>query len=122
MENQQRYDEISADRTVPIFFLQIVNKNCHQNCHQKLSLSFIGQVMSSYHTDEMSQRSQVSRIAPLRCSLMEVHRYVGIWVGMYVGRNFLVRSCFLITLIKRLNCLKSIMFFVCQLVKSSVTE
>ena len=32
----------------------------------------------------MSQRSQVSRIAPLGCSLMEVGR----WVGMLVGRSF----------------------------------
>ena len=28
--------------------------------------------MSSHHSDQMSQRSQVSRIAPLGCSLMEV--------------------------------------------------
>ena len=31
-------------------------------------------VWSSHHSDQMSQRSQVSRIAPLGCSLMEVHR------------------------------------------------
>ena len=35
---------------------------------------FLGQVVSSHHSDEMSQRSQVFRIAPLGCSLMEVHR------------------------------------------------
>ena len=35
---------------------------------------FFGQVMSSHHSDQMSQRSQVSKIAPLGCSLMEVHR------------------------------------------------
>ena len=35
---------------------------------------FFGQVMSSHHSDQMSQKSQVSRIAPLGCSLMEVHR------------------------------------------------
>ena len=35
---------------------------------------FFGQVMSSHHSDQMSQRSQVSRIAPFGCSLMEVHR------------------------------------------------
>ena len=38
---------------------------------------FFGQVMSSHHSDQMSQRSQVSRIAPLGCSLIEVHRLVG---------------------------------------------
>ena len=37
-----------------------------------LSLSFFGQVMSPHHSDQMSQRSQVSRIAPLGRSLMEV--------------------------------------------------
>ena len=35
---------------------------------------FFGQVMSSHHSDQMSQRSQVSRIPPSGCSLMEVHR------------------------------------------------
>ena len=35
---------------------------------------FFGQVMSSHHSDQMSQRSQVSTIAPFGCSLMEVHR------------------------------------------------
>ena len=38
---------------------------------------FFGQVMSSHHSDQMSQRSQVSRITPLGCSLMEVHREGG---------------------------------------------
>ena len=31
--------------------------------------------MSSHYSDPMSQRSQVSRIAPLGFSLMEVHMY-----------------------------------------------
>ena len=48
----------------------------------------------------MSQRSQVSRIALLGCSLMEVDSKGGREVGRYVGRKiFLVRSCLLITLI-----------------------
>ena len=38
------------------------------------AIVFLGQVMSSHHSDQMSQRSQVSWIAPLGCSLMEVHR------------------------------------------------
>ena len=42
---------------------------------------FLGQVMSSHYSDPMSQRSQVSRIAPLGCSLMEVHMQVGRQVG-----------------------------------------
>ena len=36
-----------------------------------------GQVMSPHHSDLMSERSQVPRIAPLGSSLMEVHRLVG---------------------------------------------
>ena len=47
---------------------------------------FFGQVMSSHHSDQMSQRSQVSRITPLGCSLMEVHRKVGGQVGKWAGR------------------------------------
>ena len=39
-----------------------------------ITIVFLGQVMSSHHSDQMSQRSQVPRIAPLGCSLMEVHR------------------------------------------------
>ena len=35
---------------------------------------FVDQVMSPHHSDQMSQRPQVSRIAPLGCSLMEVQR------------------------------------------------
>ena len=35
---------------------------------------FVDQVTSPHHSDQMSQRSQVSRIAPFGCSLMEVHR------------------------------------------------
>ena len=30
--------------------------------------------MSSHHSDQMSQMSQISGIAPLRCSLMKVNR------------------------------------------------
>ena len=40
-------------------------------------VNFFGHVMSSHHSDQMSQRSQVPRIAPLGCSLMEVLREVG---------------------------------------------
>ena len=35
---------------------------------------FLGQVMSLHHSDQMYQRSQVSKIAPWGCS-------VGRWVG-----------------------------------------
>ena len=36
-------------------------------------VNFFGHVMSSHHSEQMSQKSHVSRIAPLGCSLMEVH-------------------------------------------------
>ena len=36
-----------------------------------------GRVMSFHHSDQMSQNSEVSRIAPLGCSLREVGRWVG---------------------------------------------
>ena len=55
-----------------------------------LSVSFFGQVMSPHHSDQMSRKSQVSRIALWWCSLI-------VFVIVIV---FLVRSCTLITLIK----------------------
>ena len=36
-------------------------------------LVFFGQVMSPHQSDQMSERSQVPRIAPLGYSLIEVH-------------------------------------------------
>ena len=38
------------------------------------SCDVFGQAISPHHSDHMSKRSQVPRIAPLGCSLMEVHR------------------------------------------------
>ena len=38
---------------------------------------YFGQVMSLHHSDQMSQNSEVSRIAPLGCSPREVGRWVG---------------------------------------------
>ena len=67
-----------------------------------LSLSFFGQVMCPHHSDQMSQRSQVSRIALFRCS-QNVFVFVIVFVFVFVILFFLVRSCTLITLIK---CLK----------------
>ena len=53
-----------------------------------------GQVKAPHHCDQLSQRSQVSRIAPSECSLREVG--LGRWVGKQVGRFCLVRSYHLI--------------------------
>ena len=44
------------------------------------AIVFLGQVMSSHHSNQISQRSQVSRIVPLGCTLMEV-------LGRYVGKE-----------------------------------
>ena len=70
-----------------------------------LSLSiFFGHVMSSHHSEQMSQRSQVSRIALRRCS-----QNVFVFVFVFVFVNlFLVMSCLLITLIKCLKGHKSL--------------
>ena len=49
-----------------------------------LSLSiFFGQVMSSHHSEQMSQRSQVSRIALRRCS-QNVFVFVNFFWSCYV--------------------------------------
>ena len=58
--------------------------------------------MSPHHSDQMSQRSQVSRIAPWRCFL-NVFAFVIVFVFVFVTVFLLVRSCLLITLI---TCLK----------------
>ena len=68
-----------------------------------LSLSiFFGHVMSSHHSEQMSQRSQVSRIALRRCS-QNVFVFVIVFVIF-----FLVMSCLFITLNKCLKGHKSL--------------
>merc|ERR1711956_129384 len=72
---------------------------------------FFGQVMSPHHSDQMSQRSQVSRVALWRCSLnvfVFVIVIVFVFVFVFVIVFFLVRSCLLITLIKCLKGHKSL--------------
>ena len=62
---------------------------------------FVGHVMSCHHSDQMSQRSQVSRIALWRCSLNAfVFVIVFVFVFVFVSVFLLVRLCLLITLIK----------------------
>ena len=69
-----------------------------------LSLSiFVGHVISSRHSEQMSQRSQVSRIALRRCS-----QNVFVFVIVFVFVNFFVMSCLLITLNKCLKGHKSL--------------
>ena len=65
---------------------------CHVLCLCICLCNFFGHVLSSHNSEQMSQRSQVSRIAPLGCSLMEVHRQVGRQVGWYVGRQVFFQS------------------------------
>ena len=65
---------------------------------------FLGQLMSPHHSGQMSQRSQVSRIA-LWWSSLNVFVFVIVFVSVFVFVIvfFWVMSCLLITLI---NCLK----------------
>ena len=51
------------------------------------SLTFFGQVISPHHSDQMSQRTQVSRIALWRCSL-------NVFVIVFVFVFFIVIVCF----------------------------
>ena len=75
--------------------------HCHCLCICLCHCFFLGQVMSPHHSDQMSQRTQVSRIALLRCSL-NVFVFVIVFVSVFVivFVFFLVRSCLLITLMK----------------------
>ena len=61
---------------------------------------FVGQVISHPHPDQMSHRSQVSRVALWWCSQ---NVFVIVFAFVFVIIFLLVRSCLLITLIK---CLK----------------
>ena len=76
-----------------------------RNCQIRHKLSKLSEiVMSPHHSNQMSQRSQVSRIAPWRCSLnVFVFVIVFVFVFVFVIVFFLVGSCLLVTLI---TCLK----------------
>ena len=106
-------------------WIQVLNcKDCNQclKCHKSLglslslslsvylslSLSFFCQFMSSHHSDQMSQRSQVSNIDLWRCSL---NVFVIVFVCLFVFVIFflLVSSCPLIILVK---CLKGYKFLI----------
>ena len=60
---------------------------------------FVGQIMFSHHSDQMSQRSKVSNVF--------VIVFVIVFVFVFVVVFLLVRSCFLITLLKCLKVQKS---------------
>ena len=67
---------------------------------------FVGRVTFPHRSDQMSQRPKVSKIALWRCSL-NVFVIVFVFVFVFVVVFLLVRSCFLITLIKCLKGQKS---------------
>ena len=84
---------------------------CHCHCLCLCLCLFVGQVMFSHHSDEMSQRSKVSEIALWRCSLnvfiifiaivfVSVFVFVFLFVFVFVVVFLLVRSCFLMTPIR----------------------
>ena len=90
---------------------------CHYLCHCHClcvcvclrCCLFVGQVRFSHHSDQMSQRSEVSKIALWRCSLnvfVFVTVFVFVFVSVFVVVFLVVRSCFLIISISfaRLGC------------------
>ena len=87
------YKQIWHKQMCSLNVIVIVNVNC-------------GQVMPPHNSDQMSQRSNVSGIALLGCSLnvfVIVIVFVIVTVFVFVIVFLLVRSCLLITLVK---CLK----------------
>ena len=56
-------------RSQNLSWIQFLNcQNCSQNVFVFVFVNFFGHVMSSHHSEQMSQRSHVSRIALRRCS------------------------------------------------------
>ena len=81
------------------------SKNCLCLC--VCLCQFFGHIMSSHYSEQMSQRSQVSRMAHRRGS-QNVFVFVIVFVFVFVIVFFLVRSCLLITVIKCLKGHKSL--------------
>ena len=88
--------EMSSNPSLGMFSKCICHSHCLSHCF------FVGQVMFSHHSDQMSQRSKVSKIAFWSCS-----PNVFVIVIVFVIVFLLVRSCFLTTLIKCLKGQKS---------------
>ena len=81
---------------------------------------FVGQVMAAHHSDQMYQRSQVSRTALWGCSL-NVFVFVMFFVFVFVFVIFLVMSCLLITLNKCLKGHKSLGLLLGGVLKMSLS-
>ena len=80
--------------------------------------------MSSHHSEQMSQRSQVSRIVLRSCSqnvIVIVIVIVIVVVFVFVFVNFLVMSCLLITLNKCLKGQKSLGLLLGGVLKMSLS-
>ena len=81
------------DRSLKVFSKCICH--CHCLCLCLCHYLFVGHVMFSHHSDYMSQRSKLSKIALWRCSL---NVFVIVFVFVFVVVFFLlVRSCFRMT-------------------------
>ena len=65
---------------------------CHCTCLRLCCCLFVGQVMYSHRSDQMSQRPKISRIALWRCSL-NVFVIVFVFVFVFVERHFLTHNC-----------------------------
>ena len=83
-------------------------KPLYSDLHDNILVhAYVTLIKTTYllYSDQMSKRSQVSRIAHLRCS---PNVFVFVFVFVFVIVFFLVRSCLLITLIKCLKGHKSL--------------
>ena len=98
---------ISKNHSLPLGLLSKCICHRHGLCLCLCCCFLLGQVMFCYHSDQMSQRSKVSKIALWRCSL-NVFVIVFVIVFVFAVVFLLVRSCFLITLIKCLKGQKSL--------------
>ena len=88
------------DCSLKVFFKCICHCLCICLCLRRCL--FVGQVMFSHHSDQMSQRSKVSGVAIWGCS-PSPNVIVIVFVFVIVIVFLFVRSCLLVTLI---TCLK----------------
>ena len=82
------------DLSFKVFSKCICHCHCLCICLCLRRCLFVGQVMFSHHSDQMSQRSKVSEIALWRYSLNVI---VFVFAFVFVVVFLLVRSCFFMT-------------------------
>ena len=85
--------KILKDCSLKVFSKCICHGHCRCLCLCLCRCLFVGQVMFPHHSDQMSQRSKVSKIALWRYSL-NVIVIVFVFAFVFVVVFLLVRSCF----------------------------